>query len=183
MNTLLQRVHQWDTWAFLWLHVTRDIGYRRSIRWISHSGDGYCYALIALGLFWLEPTHGQTLFIIGVTAYVLEVGTYLAIKNRVKRQRPAVKLEFYQAWITPSDQFSFPSGHTAAAFLFAYLITHFYPIFALPVYGWALMIGSSRVLLGVHYPSDIAAGAVLGTVCAVGALYAYPMWWPIVGAL
>ena len=50
MNNFLQRVHQWDTGAFLWLHVTRNIGYRKSVRWISHSGDGYGYALIALAL-------------------------------------------------------------------------------------------------------------------------------------
>lgn len=182
MNSFLQRVHQWDTGAFLWLHVTRNIGYRKSVRWISHSGDGYGYALIALALFWLEPNHGPTLFVIGLSAYALEVSVYFVVKNRVKRNRPEASLDFYQAWITPSDQFSFPSGHTAAAFLFAFLITQYYPAFALPAYIWAAMIGSSRVLLGVHYPSDIAAGAVLGTLCAVAALYAYPIWWPMVTA-
>src|SRR5690625_1100619 len=87
MNNFLQRVHQWDTGAFLWLHVTRNIGYRKSVRWISHSGDGYGYALIALALFWLEPNHGPTLFVIGLSAYALEVSVYFVVKNRVKRNR------------------------------------------------------------------------------------------------
>ena len=66
---------------------------------------------------------------------------------------------------------SFPSGHTAAAFVFATLVAAFYPPFALPAYLMATLIGFSRVMLGVHYPSDIAAGALLGVVCCETALY------------
>ena len=77
-----------------------------------------------------------------------------------------------RAFIQPSDKFSFPSGHTAAAFVMASLLTAFYPPVALVAYPLALAIGASRVTLGVHYPSDIVAGAVLGSGCAFIAL----MW-------
>jgi undecaprenyl-diphosphatase len=55
-----------------------------------------------------------------------------------------------------------PSGHTAAAFLMASILSSFYPSVTVFVYLWALSIGFSRVLLGVHYPGDILAGAALG---------------------
>ena len=70
------------------------------------------------------------------------------------------------AHVTPSDKFSLPSGHTAAATLMACIIAHYYPPFALLAYSWAALIGLSRVLLGVHYPSDVVAGSLLGVTIA-----------------
>lgn len=167
MNAFLQRVHHLDTLAFLWVHVTKGFQYRKSIRFISHSGDGIWYFLIALALLLLEPRHGSDFFWAGIIAYILDVNLYLILKNLIKRDRPATKIDTYQAWITPSDKFSFPSGHTAAAFLFACLVANFYPLFAVPCFIWASLIGASRVFLGVHYPTDILAGAALGTGCAL----------------
>jgi undecaprenyl-diphosphatase len=72
----------------------------------------------------------------------------------------------FDAWIVPSDKFSFPSGHTAAAFLFAWMIHTIYPTFSVIAFIWAALVGLSRVLQGVHYPTDIVAGAALGSSCA-----------------
>lgn len=167
MNAFLQRVHHLDTLAFLWLHVTKGFQYRKSVRFISRTGDGIWYFLIALALLLLEPIHGREFFYAGIIAYILDVNLYLILKNLIKRDRPAASIDTYTAWITPSDKFSFPSGHTAAAFLFACLVANFYPLFALPCFIWASLIGASRVFLGVHYPTDTVAGATLGTSCAL----------------
>lgn len=175
MNTFLQRVHHLDTLAFLWVHVTKGFQCRRSIRLISHTGDGPVYFIIALALLMLEPYVGTEFFWAGIIAYIFDVSLYLLLKNLIKRDRPAVKISSYQAWITPSDQFSFPSGHTAAAFLFACLVLNFYPIFAIPCFIWASAIGISRVLLGVHYPTDLVAGALLGSACAFWGIYLHSL--------
>lgn len=175
MNAFLQRVHHIDTLAFLWLHVTKRFPYRKSVRWISHTGDGPLYLFVALALMNFEPVYGATFFWAGIIAYSFDVSLYLALKNIIKRDRPAMKIDFYEAWIKPSDQFSFPSGHTAAAFLFACLVANFYPSFTIPLYIWASMVGISRVLLGVHYPSDTIAGAILGTACAFWGIYLHSL--------
>jgi undecaprenyl-diphosphatase len=175
MNTFLQRVHLLDTNTFLWLHVTKKFQYRPYIRWISHTGDGHFYFMIALSLLLLDSNNGTEFFWSGIIAYVIEVSLYLLLKNAIKRDRPAIKISSYTAWITPSDQFSFPSGHTAAAFVFACLVLHFYPTFAVLAFIWAAAIASSRVLLGVHYPTDLVAGALLGSGCALWGTHLYSL--------
>jgi undecaprenyl-diphosphatase len=70
----------------------------------------------------------------------------------------------------PSDRFSLPSGHTAAAWVIAILVALHYPILAIPVFIWATLVGISRVYLGVHYPTDILAGFILGTLSAVSSI-------------
>jgi undecaprenyl-diphosphatase len=174
MNAFLQRVHHLDTLAFLWLHVTKGFHYQKSVRFISRTGDGVWYFLLALALLFFEPAHGHAFFWCGIVAYAFDVSLYLALKNVIKRDRPATRIDNYHAWITPSDKFSFPSGHTAAV-LFACLIANFYPVFALPSLIWASLIGASRVLLGVHYPTDTVAGAALGTGCAFLGIYIYSL--------
>jgi undecaprenyl-diphosphatase len=155
--------------------VTKGFQYHRSVRFISQTGDGPLYLIVALCLLALEPIAGSHFFWAGIIAYVFDVSLYLLLKNLIKRDRPAAKITTYQAWITPSDQFSFPSGHTAAAFLFACLVFNFYPLFAIPCFIWACAIGVSRVLLGVHYPTDLVAGALLGSACAFWGIYLHSL--------
>ena len=82
------------------------------------------------------------------------------VKRRVRRQRPLIP-ELPALARTPST-LSFPSAHAASTFAAAAAFTPLAP--RLPLYPVALAMGASRVFLGVHYPSDVLAGAALGTV-------------------
>lgn len=147
---------------FVWIYTGQRQEYRNLVRWLSRSGDGYVYLAFSLLIWLFETTYGFAFFVSALFAFAIEVSAYLILKNVIRRNRPQASIQGLQALITPSDKFSFPSGHTGAAFVFATLIIQFYPLWTLTILIWAILIGASRVLLGVHYPGDILAGATLG---------------------
>ena len=158
----MKSLTQYDEALFHWvfnLTTNRDC---RWIKWLSKTGDGQLYLILGVMLWWLEPQHGALFLYSGLFAYMLEIPVYILLKKSLKRERPCHHISEFNAHIVPSDKFSLPSGHTAAAFLMASLIAHFYPSLSIVAYLLACCIGCSRVLLGVHYPGDIGAGALLG---------------------
>lgn len=164
---MMNSAANFDTLAYLWLNRLQQ---RRSLittfRTISHSGDGHLYAAIGLILFYSQ-TPDATLFVeAAVFAFFMEIPCFMLLKQLIKRDRPYVQLTNSNMAIKPSDKFSMPSGHAAAAFVMAFLIAHFYPESGSLAYSWATCIGISRVVLGVHYPSDVLAGAALGMSCS-----------------
>jgi undecaprenyl-diphosphatase len=114
----------------------------------------------------MVPEYASDFILAGSFAYFLEIGIYKIIKNNVKRNRPYNELKGIQNGTVPSDRFSFPSGHTAAAFVMATLLAYFFPLLTIVVFPWAFLVGFSRIYLGVHYPSDILAGMILGVLAA-----------------
>tara|TARA_A100001388_G_scaffold258774_1_gene225560 strand:- start:82 stop:630 length:549 start_codon:yes stop_codon:yes gene_type:complete len=139
---------------------------RRLAAFVSHSGDGHLYGIITLVIF-LTQAPGSTKFLLaGLIAFSIELPVYFFLKKKVGRPRPKDTMVGVNVWIVPSDQFSFPSGHTAAAFLMATLLAAFFPSLTTWVFSWAVMIGLSRLLLTVHFPTDILAGALLGLLAA-----------------
>lgn len=166
--TWLQPLHDWDTRLFLrvnhriadsrWLH--------RSALWLSHSGSGLPYALFALLAFWLDDRHGTRFATLLACGYAVERPLYWFLKNSIRRRRPFEAIAGWQSLIVPSDRFSFPSGHTSGAFLFLAAVALCYPVLLPLALPWALCVGSSRVVLGVHFPGDIVAGSLMGTACA-----------------
>ncbi|MBB6521949.1 phosphatase PAP2 family protein [Pseudoteredinibacter isoporae] len=157
---ILASIHQFDVAAFYWClrRKHRQLLIQGSY-WVSKSADGPLYALFGLAL--LVQGLNQ-FFLLLATGFIAERSLYYLLKNYFKRNRPPAALPDFQSVVQPSDQFSFPSGHTSAAFLMAAMLSSFYPVLAPILYVWAVMVGSSRVMLGVHFPTDIVAGASLG---------------------
>lgn len=167
-----QRMTAADTRAMCWLLQQPQAARRaRMARMISRLGDGPFYVALTLFIWWMDRQGGGEFALTAMAAYALEVPLFVLLKHLIKRPRPADALESLSAFIQPADRFSFPSGHTAAAFVMATLLCVFYPPVMALALGLAVMVGLSRVLLGVHYPSDILAGATLGFSCAMIGLW------------
>lgn len=162
LATLSRYDQQWFCWCS---QRSQSFQQQSWIRWISRSGDGYMYAIVAGLLYLNHRQDGSVLLQLLALGFAIEIPLFMFIKRVLKRPRPYQQLSI-QAVIQAHDQFSFPSGHTTAAFLFAGLAAAYFPELSLLWFSWATAVGLSRLLLGVHYPGDILAGALLGTALA-----------------
>lgn len=89
------------------------------------------------------------------------------IKTSVSRLRPFLKIQNLNIKKIGIDQYSFPSGHTTAAFSLAVTVALSFPALSILCLFLALLVGISRMYLGVHYPSDVLVGMFLGTFCSL----------------
>lgn len=174
MTRWLAYIDSFDQRSFSWLSAQFGaFSYSKTVRWVSRSGDGYCYAIVAFCLAYTaveeDAAKAAAYLWTLVLGFAVEVPLFCALKRRFKRPRPYHRWPDFKAVIEAHDHFSLPSGHTTAAFLFAGISSAYYPEYAGFWYLWACLVGSSRVALGVHYPGDILAGAMIGAGLAYGA--------------
>lgn len=133
---------------------------------VSRLGDGpLWYALIVLlpVVFGSDALHASARM--AVTALV-GVLVYKLLKSRMVRQRPFVLHAGIHSATPPLDRYSFPSGHTLHAVSFTIIASAYFPVLAWALVPFALLVAASRVVLGLHYPSDVLAGAALGGLLA-----------------
>lgn len=134
----------------------------RAVSWL---GDWRLWAALGLVLAYHEGLAAepvQQLMLLTVVCLPL----YSAMKHSLARERPFVKHAGIEQLTAPLDRYSFPSGHTLHAVAFTVMLIPHYPALAWPLVPFTILVAMSRVILGMHYPSDVLAGAVIGAVLA-----------------
>lgn len=142
--------------------TSRHQAVRLLFKAVSRLGDGvFWYALMgALAL--IGGAAGQRAALqMGLTSLV-GVALYKLLKQRLVRERPFITHGDIFCAGTPLDRYSFPSGHTLQAVLFTTLALAWFPTLAGLLLPFTLLVALSRMVLGLHYPSDVLCGAALG---------------------
>jgi undecaprenyl-diphosphatase len=142
-------------------------GVREAFVVVSRLGDGiFWYALIlAMPLLTASPT--PTAAAQMAATGLVATGLQVVLKASLARDRPFVASPAIACGVAPLDRYSFPSGHTLHAVCFTTIAVHHIPGLAWLLVPFTALVMTSRVVLGLHYPSDVAAGAVLGLALAL----------------
>jgi len=160
-HTLMRRINRWPAprWIRVWMMCA------------TRGGDGWLW--YGMGLVILLFGGDERFVAVGAAALAAAAGItiFLRIKKATGRKRPSAFEPHCWANLLPPDQFSFPSGHTITAFAVAVSLSMFYPSLAIGLMFCAISVALSRILLGMHFLSDVLAGGVIGTALAFGSVY------------
>lgn len=155
-QNLMRRIHRWPAprWIRVWMICA------------TRGGDGWLW--YGMGLFVLLFGGYDRFQAVGAGALAAGVGiaVFLRLKKATGRKRPCALEPHCWATLLPPDQFSFPSGHTITAFAVAVSLSMVYPSLAVGLLFCAVSVAASRILLGMHFLSDVLAGALIGTTLA-----------------
>jgi undecaprenyl-diphosphatase len=153
-HNLMRRLNGWrpPRWVRVWMVLA------------SRVGDGWLwYALGLILLLFGGPGRFVAVGAATVSA-ALSVSLFLRLKKLAGRKRPCAIERNCWATLLPPDQFSFPSGHSMTAFSIAVPLSLFYPSLEVGLLFCAFSIAASRILLGLHFLSDVLAGSALGAI-------------------
>lgn len=137
---------------------------------ISRLGDGIFWYTLMLCLPLLYGTQAIYVSLLMVVTGIVNLLIYKLIKRATERERPCSVNAQIRLGTAPLDHYSFPSGHTLHAVAFTIIATFYYPQLAGILIPFACLVAASRVILGLHYPTDVAAGAAIGTLIAITGL-------------
>lgn len=155
------------------LRVAEKPGMLRNIAvFLAHSGDSWFWAAALILLWFFSSPAWKQWEVVEFFGMLGLAGVVLAIKFLVRRERPQGE---WGGIYRNTDPHSFPSGHAARAFLIAVLAAALAPLWlGILLWIWAPLVSLARVAMGVHYLSDVIAGALLGIVVALIGLQIYP---------
>ncbi len=142
--------------------LSRNSSVRSFFTVVSKLGDGGIWVMMGLAMLWIQgPSALPAVLQMALTAGV-GVLLYKLLKNRLVRERPYMNHFGIQCATAPLDRYSFPSGHTLHASSFSAMLLVLEPALAVIAIPFAILVAASRVILGLHYPSDVIVGAAIG---------------------
>lgn len=158
-HSLMRRVHRWRAprWIRFWMLAA------------TRGGDGWLWIALALAVWLFGGSQAARAILAGTAAAAVGIGCFLSLKRATGRRRPCEIERHCWSTLLPPDRFSFPSGHTITAFAISIPVGCFYPGLAPGLGFLALSVAASRILLGMHFLSDVVAGALLGAALGFGA--------------
>jgi undecaprenyl-diphosphatase len=133
------------------------------MRFSTRAGDGWVWALIGLILVLSASKDNYKALSAGILAVSAGVIIFCLLKRFIQRRRPC-DIE-YHCWakLAPPDRYSFPSGHTITAFAVALSVGLYYPATLPGLLACAVAVALSRIFLGMHFLTDVVAGAAIGS--------------------
>ena len=171
---LWKNVEDWSGEWRLCLRCNRWIARRAIARFfgaISRLGDGVFWYTLMLALALGAGASGRIAALHMALTGLVAAGLYRLLKRWTRRPRPFRAHSEIIAHVPPLDEFSFPSGHTLHAVCFTIIALAYFPLLATLLVPFALLVAASRVILGLHYPSDVLAASLIGAVLATGSLW------------
>ncbi|MSV35139.1 MAG: phosphatase PAP2 family protein [Bryobacterales bacterium] len=155
-HRLMRRVNRWTPphWVRLWMVAA------------TRGGDGWLWYALGAVVALLGGPERFRADLAAVLSVSTGIALFLYLKRACNRKRPGSLEPHCWATLLPPDQFSFPSGHTITAFSVASSLATFYPPMLIGLLFCAFSVAVSRILLGMHFLSDVLAGAAIG--CTLG---------------
>lgn len=160
--------------------VMRRANNWRAPRWIrvwmlmaTRGGDGWLWYAMGVVILFLGGPERFAAVTAATMAGALGSSIFLYLKRKTKRRRPCQIEPHCWARLLPPDQFSFPSGHTITAFSVAISLGLFYPGLMPGLLFCAASIAVSRILLGMHFLSDVLAGSLIGILLGYASHFTY----------
>lgn len=167
-SALFSRMDEIELRFCLWLNrPCHSNAIQRFFSIISRLGNGVLWYSLMSVLPFIDAEHGlENAVHMGLTALVGYV-VYKMLKDRLVRERPYFTHPDIKLGTAPLDKFSFPSGHTLHAMGFSIIAISYYPPLAWVLVPFTLLTAMSRIILGLHYPSDVLAGGAIGATIAL----------------
>ena len=167
MNIYLDRMLAVDTAVCLHFNRTSQrIWVKGVFRAVSRLGDGLFWYTVMGGILLADRAQGLLPCLHMMAAGLVGTLVYKIIKGKASRPRPFEVSLLILPGMPPLDRFSFPSGHTLHAVVFTTVALAYYPMLSWLLIPFTLLVAASRLVLGLHYPTDVLAGAMLGALIA-----------------
>ena len=156
---VMRKVHRWrpPRWLRYWMITATRLG------------DGWIWYSVGIAVLLFGGEYRFIAFAASASAEAATIVLFRLLKKASQRKRPCQLEAHCWANVLPPDQFSFPSGHAMSAFAIAVPLCIFYPDLQAALLALSLSIAISRVILGMHFVSDVVVGSLVGTGLGYGA--------------